>query len=506
MPGRDWSYKDLQHAPLGRSEYCFRARERLALRNPDSPIQGSDTEDDIHSVVERHPARVLLLSANPAQLDMVARQAPADRFECVPMTDIEAAFDYLQENPVEIFVVDENLNGFSGVDVLVQAREIDPDTAFMLVVDEDLPVGVASDALNQADVSKILLSPYELDEWVEYCEDAARRHHDSVRTQRNLNLSRAKVRRLNRSVEQTKRDLKRKSRQLEQIRKAPIVPPSLAVPRAPAAVAPAEIEQLSEQALRKLHDRISSLLKRVILASPHSDEIERLRRLVVHCARELQWPASEIKVLNDAALFFHALIDEFPEEKLVELRDGVSARHAAVLSEMLELLPGFSDIAQLIAFHHGALPPPTGTGAPTPAPRGALLLQILSLYDELANDAKLLASEQALADPLIGLSRASETVLRLARDEKLDLELANICIKELIPRTLGRSERCIPSSELSVGMILSRTIYADNLVLIRAGEALNAQSIERLVMADENQKYPGFWVQDQAQDIPAQSA
>lgn len=437
--------------------------------------------DEQRTVVERQ-SRVLLLSCNPAQLDMISRQAPADRFECVPVSDIQEGLALLRDEAFDVFVVDEDLEGVSGVDVLIQARELEPYTTFILVVDEDLAVEVAADALNQADVTRILLAPYSLEEWVECCEDARERYEQNVRTRRNLNLSRAKVRRLHKSVEQSKRDLIRKSRQIEQMRKAPVAP-------APMAVA----QKNSGESEKKLHAKISNLLTRVILAGAGGPAVKRLRDLVEYCARKLKWPASEIRLLSEASVLHHALLGEFPGETRNELR-AAKTKHADVMDELLSGLPGFADVAQIVGEHHGRRAMFDTPDQEQEISRSARLLQILSLFDEILHDPRLLASEQCKIDPDLPINRASESVLRLANEGKLDPELSEVCIKHLIPKSLDREETCLHSSDLEAGMQLSRSIYADNLMLLKAMETLNETTLEQIRYADETQKFAGIWV------------
>lgn len=437
-------------------------------------------------------ARILLLSYNPAQMDMIARQAADKGFECVTMSDINEALDLLETQPFDVMVVDEDLQGVSGVDVLIQAREIEPYTTFILVVDEDLAIGVAADALNQADVTRILLAPYELEEWVECCQDAYDRYHRNTRTQRHLNLSQAKVRRLRRTVEQSKRDLRKKSRQIEQMRKAPVVPPAQHRPpqnEAPQSQAP----QSDPEQDQKLYIKVSTLMTRVLMAGPQGPQIRRLRNLVEYCGRKLQWPASEVRLVSEAALYHHALLPEYPGESRNELRSA-DTKHADEMDKLLLDLPGFSEIARLVGEHHGRRLLTENPAQPIAVSRGAKLLQALSLFDELAYDPELLASEHSNNDPEFALNRASETVLRLALEEKLDPELTALCIKELIPRALERDETCLSASELEPGMQLSRALYTDNLILIRALETLSETTLEQIRYADETQKFAGIWV------------
>lgn len=437
---------------------------------------------DVVVTVSDRPSRILILSSNPAQLDMISRQAPEEHFECVPSSDIQTALSMLHQEPFDVFVVDEDLRGVSGVDVLIQARELEPYTSFVLVAHEELGVGVAADALNQADVSRILLAPFELEEWIDCCVDAGQRYEQSLKTQRNLNLSQAKVRRLNLSVEQTKKDLKRKARQLEQLRQAPV---------APRAMGPTPEEKAQEE--RKLYTKISTILSRVILSGPNGEEVTRQRKLVEYCGRKLKWPASEVRQISQATLYHHCLLGEYPEESKSDLRGG-KAKHAAVTDELLSGLPGFSEIARIIGEHHGRRSAFDSPAKEQEITRGARLLQIVSLFDEMVHDPKTLSSEQSENDPDFALNRASETILRLAAEEKLDQELAERCIKDLIPRSMERDETCLDPEDLQPGMQLSRTIYADNLMLIRGLEELTATNLEQIRYAHETQKFPGVWV------------
>lgn len=453
-----------------------------ALHLPIFAIQFNGIGRDVNPAVNEHRSRILLLSRNPAQMDMLSRQAPAERFECVPCSDIEEALDRLEQEPFEVFVVDEELHDINGIDVLIQAREIEPYTTFVLAVDEELAIGVAADALNHADISRILLAPIELDEWVECCEQATELYQKNTRTLHHLNLSRAKVRRLRRTVEDTKRELRQKNRQIKKLRQSPVAPSPMSRP----------VSNASQDDGRLFED-ISTLLTRIILAAPNGPDVERLRRLVEYCARKLGWPAREVRVLCLAATYHHALLPEYPAEAHNELRN-TKARHAFAMQELLDALPGFGEIARIIGDHHGERGRRSGTKHPPQVSRSAKLLQILSLFDELMHDPEVQASEQCSNDPDYPLIRSSQIILRLATEGKLDFELSEACIKQLIPRMLKREETCLSAAQLRVDMQLSRTIYADNLPLIREMETLTPTSLDQIRIAHETQHFPGIWV------------
>ena len=454
-------------------------------------VRTNHEEGDDTYVESRRP-RIVLVSSNPAELDIIARQISPDRFEVHPIADPQQALDFLREHPVDVFVSDENLEQLSGLDLLQAARETDQYTSLVLLTDEDQEMAIAVEAVNRIRITKILMRPWDLEEVGEELEDAAVQYDQDVRKDRHLNLSKKQVTRLSLAVEQTRRDLLVKERQLTQLKQQP-TPMSHRMAPEPVAPPPPPPEPQGPAITPELLSKLIDLLSSICGANVRESSGARVAELISFCTAGLKWGAEDQKIARTAATLHHALLPRYPGEKMIEVRGG-SILHATTLADHLRAIPGLEKIAETIAHHHS--PMRDEFKRTIAAPKPARLLQILSLFDEISHDDALLSTEEAAIDPLLGLNRASEQVLRLAGD-RLDKTLCEICIKEFIPRFMQRSERCLSIGSVSEGMILARTVYAENLALVRTGARISASALDKIRYAHESISFPGIWVVDE---------
>jgi ActR/RegA family two-component response regulator len=444
-------------------------------------------------VVEPRQPRVVLVSSNPAELDILARQLAGDRFEMCSFSESAPALEFVNDNPVDVFVCDEDLSDQSGIDLLMAVHGIDQYTALVLLCDEEAEISLAVEAVNRLHVTKILTRPFDFEEIVDEIEDAAIRYDNNVRKDRHLNLSKHRVERLSQAVEQSRRALAQKERMLDQLKRMPTIAPVARPAPEPVVVAPPPpSDRLSPEGL----DRLTDLLMAISSANTHESSGGRVGALMDFATQRFGWPEPERRNCKVAAALHHALLPRYPGEKMIEVRGG-STLHASELARQLRTLEGLEGIAEIVAHHHS--PIRDEFKRPVSAPRGARLLQILSLFDEATNDDAILSAQEASIDPLFALNKGSDALLRLAGD-KLDKAMCETCIKELIPLFMQRSERCLSVRGLREGMILARTVYAENLALARAGARLTSAALERIRYAHETINFPGIWVEYDPED------
>ncbi|MEE9385790.1 MAG: response regulator [Nannocystaceae bacterium] len=420
-----------------------------------------------------------------AELDILKRQVPAERFEVIGFTSPTEASDALLTKEVDVVIADEDLEDRSGLDWLLEARREDPYTSLMLVANEAHGLDLAVDAINRANICKLLTKPWDVEELLDELGEAASRYNTDSRKDRTLVLSQKKVTRLSQHCEEVIRDRNR----ISKARAAPIYlqAPSRASDPASAGAANDNAPGLSPEAVTDIGDLLITL---VGVDAPNSESV-RIRQLMQGCLDKLNWSAKEVRSGTLAAALHHALISAFPGERKIEIVGGPS-RHATVLGRRLAQIPGFEDAAAVIAAHHR-----TDHAGDTRSgvPRAAKLLQILSLFDELTHDASLLAGSGQEADPDFALTRATESILSAA-GKTVDQALCHLCLKELIPRCLGRLEQAVPVNQARAGMVLSRTVYAENLALVRTGTALTEKSIEKVRSASEIIGFGDVWISD----------
>lgn len=427
--------------------------------------------------VTERPPRVLVLMGNHAELDMLGRQIPGEQFEVLGFTSASDATEAVHNLEIDVVVADEDLEDRSGLDWLLEVRSIDPATSLVLLAAQAHGLDLAVDAVNRADICKLLTKPWDADELLDELEDAASRYVSDTRRDRKLVLSQLRVDRLSRDFEQALRERNQFSRIAGQSAMFTVSAPSGGDQAGGDTLAPETAADLAD------------LMATIAAAATPGGAAVRVRMLMEGCVERLAWPAEEAHLAVLAASLHHALLPMFPKERQIETRGG-GTQHATVLGRRLSRVPGFGSVASIIAVHHTAY---AGEDGRSEAPRAAKLLQILSLYDELMHDEDTLASPGAQQDPDFALTRASETMLALA-GRKLDPVLCQRCVKEFVPAILGRKEHAVPVGAAEEGMVLSRTVYAENLPLVRAGTTLNKRSLEKVQSASEIIGFTDVWV------------
>jgi response regulator RpfG family c-di-GMP phosphodiesterase len=436
------------------------------------------------SVTDARLPRVVLLSSNPAELDLLARPLPTSRWELLTFTDPDDALDAVRSKEVAAVVVDEDLDELSGTDWLFDARSEDPYTSLVLVASARHSIELASDAVNRAGAVKLIVKPWQVDDLLEDLEDAVRLYHEGVNQRRSLALSSAKEQRLTRDRDDLLKTVIDQAKEVQRLVESFVEPvPELlreslqhATPAndPPPIAAPAPAVIPPEPMCRALVS-----IGRAV-APELTDHADRVGQMAMGCAAAMGWPSDEVEVLRQAALLHHLLIPRHPDETLVELRRGTD-RHAHEMAALIAALPGLEHIATVVRMHHqpwvvdGARPEPERD----PAPRTARLLQIVSFFDELLHDAQLRADPLAAGDDAFALTRATDIVLRLAGERLHPGLTLEVALRQL-PAVFGRAERAVPVEELQEGMTLSRTYYGARGVLAAAGQVLGAQQIDTL--------------------------
>jgi hypothetical protein len=222
------------------------------------------------------------------------------------------------------------------------------------------------------------------------------------------------------------------------------------------------------------------------MESDHSGAaVQRIRRMTERCARALSWSEEEIREVTLAAAVHHALLFQFPNE--AQMIHG-KASHASTLADRLADVPGMESISTMIRFHHHRWDDREDLPQ---VPRGTWLLQIISAYDLLFSDPALTLLEER--DPLVRLTRAADRCLQIA-GSVLHPELTERIVKELIPSFEKRLESCLPIERLEVGMVLSRGLYVENMVLVGTGTEITANHLARVEEAASSTNHHYCWV------------
>jgi ActR/RegA family two-component response regulator len=418
-------------------------------------------------------------------------------FETWCFTDPDEALARINEREVEVVLAEEELTQMSGLDWLVEVREQDPMTSLILMANERHTVDLAVDAINKVRICKLLTHPLKDEDITRELHEAAALYGSDIRKDRQLRLAKIKVRRLSRSVNETRRALAHKDRELRALQYYPPQEPPQTRTSARyddeaslnALLGPANGNHDVDEKDLEIGRRVSKLLQDVVRSAEPEGEAMRIRTMAEGCARALGWDSEETEELRVAATLHHATITFHSGERLQDTRGG-SCTHAISLGERLSAIPGLAKIATIVQWHH--IPPGSEEQVPSFVPRSARLLQIVSYFDEALADPEILAIQSASDYSDLALVRASEAILQNFRNS-FEPELAEVFVKTLIPRLMKRDEVCIPVEDAEEGMELTRTVYANNLALVRSGVELTALTLDKIRAATAAAGFSYLW-------------
>jgi diguanylate cyclase (GGDEF)-like protein len=146
-----------------------------------------------------------------------------DQFEVVCVASGEAAVEVLKQRTVDLVLADQKMAGMTGVELLAWVKEHHPNTVRLLMSGlarfED-----ALEAINCGQVSRLLVKPWNREELLSICRDAARtvqleKSHGELNQQlQNLNLQlEERVRQRTRELQEANHELQQKNWMLEKL-------------------------------------------------------------------------------------------------------------------------------------------------------------------------------------------------------------------------------------------------------------------------------------------------
>ncbi|RMG99618.1 MAG: HD domain-containing protein [Deltaproteobacteria bacterium] len=420
--------------------------------------------------------RVLLLSPNPADRDLMGSQLEQAGYDVHVHDEPDAALADLAAREFAVVIADEDLgNDASGIDFLYDAREVDPETALVLLVSEAHDIRVAACAVNRCGAVKILVRPWDPDELWEDVFEAAEGYRCDTRRNRRLALDSVRVSRLDRDRRRLRLDLSRARRLIDDLSSQVEVMQQASIEQITAL--PADAEAIT-----------ATLVATLRAAAPEmASRSERVAQWCVACASALGWSTTEIEDLRLAALVHHVLLPAHPDEDVPVPRGF--CEHSATAGRLLGKLPAFETIAEIVARHHEAHEEEDELLRP---PRTARLLQIVSAFETSLRTA-------SVEDEDVQIARATDELAHHA-GSRFEPNLLESVLFEILPGLLGRDERRVRLDELEEGMVVSRPVLSGQLALVASRSRLSARQIERLRAMDGPHRRVGVWIATGAAD------
>ena len=421
--------------------------------------------------------RLIALLSDAAGL---AASVAAEAFEILAFDDPGEALEAIQRCECEVVLVDEEVLGERLVPWLAHARTADPITSIVLLASSALSMDTVALALNDFRLCKLLRKPVGLEQLLGSCLIAAHSYRQDVDRGYGLALSRAKVVRLNRDYTQITQDLIRTRTRLAQVMKQTGAGGPETDPLDLAQLVPASGME------------IARLIAEV--ASVHAPEgrSAQLRALVEGCAIELAWPKDEMEQVAMAAALSRALT---PTARRGTSSSGGRFARPENLVALLERVDGLHPVTHILRTRDNRWDQEDASSGRRP-PRTSRLLHVLTHFDDVFQNPSIVGEVPEGAPYDFRLFRATQAVLALA-GEVLDPKLAARCMNEIVPKLLGRAERPLELRELEPGMVLSRTIYNEALILVRGGTKLEPSLLGNVRAVCEGAGIDAVWVESE---------
>jgi response regulator RpfG family c-di-GMP phosphodiesterase len=396
--------------------------------------------------------RILVVDDEEIVLLALQETLRREGYDVVGTTDPAAALVELQKNRFAVIVTDQRMPTLTGLELLAQARQLQPDASRILVT-AVLSLDTVIDAINKGEIYRFIVKPWLREELLVTIKNAVQRY-DLTRQNNRLLASTSAMNDqlvdLNRSLEKQVKLVEQQNQQLARVN-----------------------HELEQNLLRSMELSLHTMQN---FYPTLGNQARRAAELCHSMATVLKLPADERRALESAALLHdvglvgvsRALIRRWQDtpESLDPAELALVRRHPVLGQELVAFGSGLEQAGVIIRSHHERF---DGTGYP----------------DGLAGDripwlARLLSVAVAFASSKLVPSDALEEI-KMNSGAAFDPEAVRAFLQALPLASLPRKEREVLLADLQPGMVLARGIYtANGLLLVPEGQQLNATYIEKL--------------------------
>ena len=398
-------------------------------------------------------APIAIVDDEPIILSAIRETLRAEHLQTCAFENPLTALEEIKRREFSVIITDQRMPALSGLDLLRQAREIQPDATRVLITAVPNLDTVVS-AVNHGEIFRFILKPWLREEFVTTVRNALQRYElicENKRLHSETDSLNARLMELNRSLEQ----------QIELVRK--------------------QNQQLA-QANSALEKNLSTSLELCVRTMETFNPVlgqqaRRAHELCQRIANLLELAPAEKRILESSALLYDIGLVAVPREiihawqqdphSLTPEEKSLIEQHPILGQELASFDSDLEKVGEIIRAHHERF---DGTGYP----------------DRLAREAipwlaRLLAVAVAWACSCESDRHAIEKI-KMGSGSAFDREAVRVFLKALPMTPLPRHERQVSLSEARPGMVLSRGIYSgDGLLLIPEGQALNRTYIEQLL-------------------------
>jgi response regulator RpfG family c-di-GMP phosphodiesterase len=406
-----------------------------------------------HSPGPADSHRILVVDDEEIVLVALQETLRREHYDVVASSDPAKALAELKNGEFSVIISDQRMPGLTGLELLAQARQMQPNTTRILIT-AVLSLDTVIDAINKGEIYRFIVKPWLREELLVTVKNATQRY-DLIRQNTRLNSAthamNKQLMELNRSLEQQVKTVAQQNQQLVEVN-----------------------QKLEQNLLRSMELSLHTIQTFLPMLG---NQARRVAELCRSLAQVTSLSPEDKRILEHSALLHdigmvavpRSIIRKWQEDptSLDEAELVVIQRHPLIGQQVATLGSGSEQVGEVVRAHHERF---DGTGYP----------------DQLAGDkipwlARLLSVAVAYASSRQVSGSAAEDV-KLASGKAFDPEAVRALLKALPGTNLPRKEREIMLADLQPGMVLARGIYtANGMLLVPEGQQLNAAYIERLL-------------------------
>lgn len=401
------------------------------------------------------PASVPILVVDDEELiasalGQILRQA---KYEVVTMCQPMLALDELKRREFSVIISDQRMPGLSGLELLAEARRLQPNTTRILITGV-LNLDTVIDAINQGEIFRFIVKPWLREEFLATVSNAMQRYELLCQNGR----LQASAKSINEQLERVNTLLEEKGKMVA----------------------------LQDQHLQELNNALEASFEKSLVLCLHTLEtfhpsLGAQARCVSQVCRAIAdsvgLPAEERRSFASAALLHdiglvslsRQLIRRWQEDpdSLKPEEAELIHQHPVLGQQLVTFNSGLEQAGQIIRAHHEHF-----DGGGYPDGLGGQKIPWLG---------RLLAVAVAYGSSNLPPGSALEKV-KLQAGSLFDPEAVRAFLRALPMADLPGKQREIALKDLAPGMVLSRGIYSHNgLLLVPEGQRLDDSWIKKLV-------------------------
>jgi len=414
------------------------------------PVAGK-TADVIE--IPRSPGRILVVDDEESVLIILGEVLRFKGYEVAEATNGKRALEIAEKTSFSAILCDQRMPGMTGLELLAKLRELQPNASRILLTGV-VDLAVILEAINKGEIYRFLVKPWMREDLLVAIQNGVQRYQLLCRNaalQANTLAMNEQLAGLNRSLQHQVQREAEQNRQLEKLNRALERNLQRSV-------------ELCFQTMQTFYPGLGTQAKRAV-------EICRLM------AEELRLSPADRQVLEISAWLHdiglvgvpRGLIKQWQRspDSLNEAEHNLITRHPVWGQELVGFIEHLEAVGPVIRAHHERF---DGTGYPDrlvqeQIPWLARLLSVAVSYSE---------SLRAGPDAIQEIQHGSGTAF--------DPEAVRLFLRCRPNATVARREQQVLLAELRPGMVLAKSIYtANGLLLMPEGQALSPAYIDKLL-------------------------